>query len=132
MGAKVELQTRVQTRTLESPPCSTADSGPFVHCATCPHRLWVIFGSSGHRDALSVAWFDSACTMQAAAPKKTTATPKAAPKADAAEAAIIEQIPSSAAQAAIVEQVTARTASAEAAMNEANGDFDAAGWDGWM
>ena len=91
------------------------------------------FGSSDHRDALSVAWFDSACTMQAAAPKKTKATPKAAPKANAAEAAIIEQIPiSSAAQAAIVEQATAPTASAEAAMNEANGDFDTAGWDGWM
>ena len=70
--------------------------------------------------------------MQAAAPKKTKATPKAAPKANAAEAAIIEQIPSSAAQAAIVEQATAPNASAEAAMNEANGDLDAAGWDGWM
>ena len=73
--------------------------------------------------------------MQAAAPKKTKATPKAAPKANAAEAAIIdsEQIPlSSAAQAAIVEQAlpTAPTASAEAAMNEANGHLD--GWDGWM
>jgi hypothetical protein len=92
------------------------------------------FGSSDHRDALSVAWFDSACTMQAAAPKKTKATPKAAPKANAAEAAIIdsEQIPSSAAPAAIVEQATAPTASAEAAMNEANGDFDTTGWDGWM